>query len=102
MNDEIDLSDADLPSLDAVLEEDFAGGGDAVSTQAECNGCNVTAPLKELPDGNHEFSVVETVDESADTHITTVHICGQCGTLGATLITSEENIPKLREAIQNE
>lgn len=104
MNDEeltIDLSDTDLPSLDTLTEE-FDGGGDAVSTQAECNGCNVSAPVSELPDGDHEFAVVESVDRSADTHITTVHVCGRCGTLGATIITSEQNIPKIREAIVNE
>lgn len=97
----IDLSDTELPGLDTITEE-YEDGGDAVSTQAECNGCSVTAPLSELPDGNHEFSVVETVDDSADSHITAVHVCGRCGTLGATIITSEKNIPKIREAIQNE
>lgn len=97
----IDISDKDLPSLETLTEE-FEGGGDPVSTQAECNGCSVTAPVSELPDGNHEFSVVETMDDSADTHITAVHICGRCGTLGATIITNEDNIPKIEEVISNE
>lgn len=97
----IDLRDTDLPTLESLTDE-FEGGGRAVSDKAECNGCNVTAPVEELPDGDHDFTVVETMDQSSDTHITATHICSNCGTLGATIITSEENIPKLREAIMNE
>jgi hypothetical protein len=97
----LDLDEADLPTLDTVTEE-FEGGGDMVATQVECNGCSVTAPLSEIPNGDHEFTVVDSVEESADTHITVVHHCGRCGTLGATIVTSEENIPEIREAISDE
>lgn len=98
----IDLSELDLPNLDTVIESVEGDGGSAVATQAECNACDVTAPLEELPDGDHDFAVVEAIDKPTDSHITAVHVCGECGTLGATIITSEENIPKIREMITNE
>lgn len=95
----VGLADADLPTPEEAIEKQ-EGGGRAVSTQAECNGCDVTAPVSELPDGEHDFATVETVD-SEPSHTTTVHVCGNCGTISATIITSEENVPKIRAALEN-
>jgi hypothetical protein len=94
----LNVDDADLPGLEEVTTE-HPGGGDAVSTEAECNGCDTTASLSELPDGDHDFEFAELADDSADTHITVVHLCSVCGTLSATIITSEDNVPKIREAM---
>jgi len=98
---EIDVSSLDLPPLSEIGSGD--GGGKTVSTQAECSGCEVTASLEQIENGEHDFAViVPKQDENYDTHITAVHICSKCGTLGATIVTKKENIETIQEAINNE